>query len=65
MSESTAPLREETAEERQHRIARSREILAGIEAKIERLQHAKQVRQRALATLSAGTCPGSDYERTS
>ena len=59
---NAAPLRDETAAERQRRIARSRQILAGIEAKIQRLQHAKQERQRALAEINTGTFPGLDRE---
>jgi hypothetical protein len=51
--------------ELQRRIARSRQILAGIEAKIERLQHAKIERQRALASLNAATFRGLDRESTS
>lgn len=59
-----APLRDETADERQRRIARCKEILAGIEAKIERLKYARAARLRALAALHAGTCPGLDHEQT-
>lgn len=58
------PLRDETPADRQRRIARSREILAGIEAKIKRLQHAKQERERALAEFNAGNFPGLDSENT-
>jgi hypothetical protein len=53
-----SPPRNETAAERQHRIARSREILAGIEAKIQRLQHAREIRLRA---LNAATFRGLDH----
>jgi hypothetical protein len=71
MSNDTAstPLREETAAERQHRIARSREILAGIESKIARLQYAREQRKRSLAQLNAdanaATMRGLDDESAS
>jgi hypothetical protein len=59
---ATSPLRDETPADLQRRIARSREILAGIEAKIQRLLYAKEQRRRALEELNAATSRGLDHE---
>ncbi len=48
----------------QRRIRRSQDILAGIERKIQRLQHAKAERSRALAELNAANFRGLDHEHT-
>jgi len=54
----------ESDTELQRRRVRSRQILAGIEAKIQRLQHAKAERLRALASFNAATSRGLDHEHT-
>jgi hypothetical protein len=60
-----SPTVPESDAELQRRITRSREILAGIEAKIQRLQHARAERQRALASINAANVRGLDRESTS
>jgi hypothetical protein len=61
----SSPTAVQSAAELARRRARSQEILAGIQAKIKRLEHAKAVRQQALVSLNAATSRGLDEnERT-